>query len=110
MRVDDAVGKGVVDRLLEDGAEAGHRDEIDVVAVEGVDHLVGVRDAVEVGPEARALDHLDRHAGRARRSSIAPHGRSTSTTDDGEVGVQHAACRIVPLPDASTPIRLTLET
>ena len=38
--------------------------------VEGVDHLVGVRDAVEVAPEARALDDLDRDAGGRGRRSI----------------------------------------
>ena len=80
-------GKGVVDRLLEDGAEAGHRDEVDVEPGERVDDLVGVGDAVEVAPEARALHHLDRDAGGAA-TSIAPHGAVDEDHDDGEVGAQ----------------------
>ncbi len=41
----------------------GHRDEVDLVTVEHVDHVVGVRDAVEVAPETRPLDHLHGDAG-----------------------------------------------
>ena len=74
----------------------GHRDEVDVVARERVDDLVGVRDAVEVGAEASCARPARPGRRRRRRSSSAPHGRSTSTTDDREVGVEHAragSCR-----------------
>ena len=90
MGVDDAIGERVVDRLRQDGAEARHRDEVDLVAAERVEHLVGVGDAVEVGAEGRALDQLGGDAGlvgdaeRAARA-VGEHHR------DGEVVVEHGA-------------------
>ena len=90
VRVDDPVGEGVVDRLLEDGAEAGHGDEVDVVAAEGVEHLVGVGDPVEVGTKSGAFDDLDRHAGGFGDAERA--ARSVGEDDrDREVVVEHRA-------------------
>jgi hypothetical protein len=64
--VHDAIRERVVDRLLEDGPEAGHRDHVDVVARERVDDVVGVGDAIEVLPEALAFDDLDSDVGCSR--------------------------------------------
>ena len=101
----ELVGIGVVDRLLQDGAEAGHRDEIHLVAAKGVDHLVGVGDPVESGPyEPRATISTGTPPDSA--IAVAPHGRSTSTTAIGSPASSMAR-RMVPLPLASTPIRLT---
>src|SRR5260370_2935116 len=63
MRVRDHSAVRVVDRMLEDGHEPGHGDEVDLVALERVDDPLGVRPPVEVGPEALALDELDGHGG-----------------------------------------------
>ena len=103
MGVDDAVGERVVDRLREDGAEAGHGDEVDLVAAEGVEHLVGVRDAVEVGAEGGALDQLGGHAGvlgDAERTArtVGEHHR------DGQVAIEHGA------QDGAAPRRQHRET
>ena len=106
VRVHDAVREGVVDRLLEDRAEPGHRDEIDLVALERVDDLVGVGDPVEVGPERSPRATISTGTPPASAIAVAPHGRSTSTTTIGSPASSMAR-RIVPLPDASTPIRLT---
>ena len=105
--VDDAIGEGVVDRLREDGAEAGHRDEVDLVTAEGVEHLVGVR--------ARGRSRHRRWCARPARSRTpaasampsAPHGRSARTTTMGR-SWSSMARRMVPLPDASTAIRATV--
>ena len=59
MGIDDPAPEGVMDRLGEDRAETGHRDEVDLVAFEGIDDTVGVGAPVEVGAERRALDELD---------------------------------------------------
>ena len=90
MRVQDAVGIGIVDRLLQNGAEAGHGDEIDLVAGEGIDHLVGVGNPVEVGAVRAAGDDLHGHApGFGDRSgparAVDEHHR------DREPGVEHGA-------------------
>ena len=52
MGVEDAAGEGVVDRVVEDGAEPGHGHEVDLGrrAARSVDR-VGVGVAVEVAPE-----------------------------------------------------------
>ena len=83
----------------------GHRDEVDVETGEGVDHLVGVRDAVEVAPEARALDELDRDAGGfgdVDRTALAVD----EDHDDGEVALEHAraeSCRCpTPAPRSAS--------
>ena len=98
MGVDDPVREGVVDRLLEDRAEAGHRDEVDLVAGQLVDHLVGVGDPVEVGAEAGAGHHHRRDAG-----GLGPAGGGARTVhdhhDDRQTGVQER------LEDGSTPRR-----
>ena len=44
MGVEDAAREGVVDRLVEDRAEAGHGHQVDVGARQGVDHRAGVGD------------------------------------------------------------------
>ena len=62
MGVEDASREGVVDLLLEDRAEARHHHEVDVVALERLDHAVGVGGPVEVGPEALTLHDLGGHA------------------------------------------------
>ena len=77
MGVHDAVREAVVDRLVEDRAESGHGDEVHVVAIQRVDDLVGVGEAVEVGAEARALDDLDGYSGRFRAL-----GGAARTVDD----------------------------
>ena len=63
MRVRDPADVGVVDRMLEDGHESGHGDEVDLVALQGVDQPLGVGPPVEVGSERLALDELDRDPG-----------------------------------------------
>ena len=95
-----------MDRLLEDRAEPGHGHEVDVVAGERVDDLVRVRDPVEVGAEAGAGHHT---AGTPAASArpVAAHGRSTITTAIGRPA-SRSDCRMVPLPDAKTPIRTWL--
>ena len=60
VRVDGAPAVRVDERLREDGPETGDRDEVDVGALECVDHLVRVRNPIEVGTERGAFDDLDR--------------------------------------------------
>ena len=61
-------------------------------ACERVDDLVGVRDAVEVLPEARALDDLHRDAGDlARRRSLRTGGRPAPRRPGGRP--PRSACR-----------------
>ena len=100
MRVEDATLVRVEHRLLEDRAEASHHDEVDVVRLEHIDHLVRVRETVEVLTEARSLDEHGGHAVRARDVGGAA-GRSTTTTATGILSVRMDS-RIVPFPDANT--------
>ena len=87
VRVHDPVLVPVVDRLVEDGAEAGHRDQVHPVAVERVDDPVGVREPVEVGAVAVTGDGLDGNS-----SLLRTLDRSARTVDDdghdGQVRVQ----------------------
>ena len=106
MRVRDPAAVGVVDRLLEDGHESGHGDEVDLVALQGVDQPLGVGQPVEVGAERlRSTSSTGIPAPSA--TSTARHGRSTTTTPMGRAAAIIDS-RIVPLPDANTPIRRTL--
>ena len=61
--VDGAAAERVDEGLRQDRAEAGDRDEVDLVTLQCVDHFMGVRDPVEVGAERRTLDQLDRDPG-----------------------------------------------
>ena len=66
MCVEDAIRIGIVDRFLEDRAEACHRDQLDAVIVERVDHAVCVRDPIEPRGVIVPLDQLDRDPRLAR--------------------------------------------
>ena len=61
MRVEDPAGERVVERLVDDGAEAGHRDEIHLGRPQGLcqGHRVGA--AVEVATEAAEVPPVDEH-------------------------------------------------
>jgi hypothetical protein len=76
-----------VDGLLEDRAETGHRHEIDVMTLQGVDDPVGVRDPIEVGAEALPLHDLGRDPGPLGgldRGAGPVHDHD----DDGEISGQ----------------------
>ena len=72
----------------------------------GVDQPLGVGQPVEVGPNvSRSTSSTGIPAPSA--TSTARHGRSTTTTPTGRAAAISDS-RIVPLPDANTPIRRTL--
>ena len=87
MRVHGAPAVRVDERLRQDRAEPGDRDEVDVVALQHVDDVVRVRDAVEARAEVGALDELGRDA-VLRAMSSAPHGRSAITTTIGRLAFE----------------------
>ena len=86
--VGDPAAVGVVDRLVEDRHEAGHRHQVDLVALQRVDDPLGVRTAVEVGAETTPARRPRPARRRASARSTAPHGRSTTSDRDGEARVE----------------------
>ena len=107
--VEDPAAELVVDRLLEDRHEAGHGDEVDVVALAARRPPGGCRrPGRSRAPKLRALDELDRDAGGRR-----PSGRAARPVDhhdlDGEPAVEHRL-EDRPAPDASTPSLRTRRT
>src|SRR5687767_8460203 len=61
MGVEDFAAERVDERLLENGAEAGHWHHVDVMFNERVDDSVGVLQPIEVLAEALPLDQHRRH-------------------------------------------------
>ena len=105
MRVHGAAAVRVDERLREDRAEAGDGDEIDVVALQRVDDVVRVGDAVEARRPKSVRSTSSAATPRARAMSSAPHGRSATTTTIGRPR-SSIASRMVPLPEARTPTRM----
>ena len=104
MGVDGPTAVRVDERLREDGAEARDGDEVDVVALEGVDDVVGVGDPVEARAEFGAFDELGRDSVLACDVERA----ARPVGDDHTIGRLRPsrASRMVPLPDARTPTRM----
>ena len=78
-------GHRVDERLVEDRHEARHGNEADVVALQGIHHLVGVPEPIEARAEGGALDEHGRHSG------VGCHLERPARTvgnrhDDGDVG------------------------
>ena len=105
VRVHGPAAERVDERLGQDRAEPGHRDEIDAVAFERGDDLLRVRDPVEGRAEVGALDQLGRRPRPPGRRRGPPQGRSASTTTTGSRR-SSIARRMVPLPEARTPTRM----
>ena len=100
-------GIGVVDRLVEHGAEAGHDHHVDAGGDQCVGQRPGVADPVEAGAESAEVGPVDqdgRH--RGGRGHVEGPARAVGRPP-GRPGSPSArmASRMVPLPEASTPIR-----
>ena len=87
----------------EDRAEAGHGDEIDVVAPRTSTTLVRVRDRSKSAPKSvRSTSSAATPASWAMSSAAA---RPVGEHDDDGMPRSSMARRMVPLPDARTPTR-----
>ena len=94
VRVDDPVGEGVVDRLLEDRAEARHRDEVDVVRASA-----STTSWVYATRSKSRRSSCARRARPGRRGCGDVDGAARTVGDhhdDRQVGGPASACRIVP--------------
>ena len=91
MGVDDPAGEGVVDRLGEDGAEAGHRHQVDVVAARARRRTSWVY--ATRSKSAPKLVRSTSSAATPASSAIAERAaRAVGEHDrDGQVGVEHGA-------------------
>ena len=107
MGVEDPSGEGVVDRLGQHRAEAGHHDHVHPGGHQGVGHRPRVPLTVEPGAEPAEVGPVDQD-GRVSRRRRPRRGPGTGgRRRPGRTGrsVARMASRMVPLPEASTPIR-----
>ena len=105
MRVDGAAAERVDERLRQDRAETGDRDEVDVVPLQARRSPRACTRRGRTRARSRALDELDRDTVRARDvESRRTDGRRRPPTTGKPRST--SARRIVPLPDARTPTRM----
>ena len=107
MRVHRPAAERVDERLRQDRAEPGDRDEIDVVALRARRRPLACRRRGRRSGRSRCARRARRRRRRSRAISSAPHGRSASTTHDRQVAGPSRARRMVPLPEARTPTRMS---
>ena len=99
MRVHHGVRIRVVDRLVEDGAETRHRDQVDFVTLQCVDNLIRIGRSVEIRCVRGALDQLRRDARasgpfqRRTRSIGNDHGDWQAGIDEGHQDGAAPGCK-----------------